>query len=80
MDISNIRLHRRAFEGKTDSSKNGNAITSGYYTSYRYAVSYDIEGYAHNPSVDCFVGKKDALSHMDWLRATYNVKEENGNE
>jgi hypothetical protein len=79
LNISNVRLHRRTFEGKTDESKNNSAITSKYMTSYKYAVSYDIEGYMHNPSVDTFVGKKDALSHIDWLKTEYNIMEENKN-
>ena len=80
LTISDIRLHKRTFEGKTDDSKNYCAITSKYTPSYRYAVSYDIEGYIHNPMVDIFVSKKDALSHIDRLYENYNVREENDSD
>jgi hypothetical protein len=73
MKISNINIHRRTFEGKTDEAKNSNPITSKYNPSKKYAVSYDLEGYGHNPSVHCVITKKDALEHIKYLKKKYTL-------
>ena len=68
MVVTNINIHKRTFEGATDPSKNENPITSKYYTNNKYAVSYDVEGYEHNPHVRCFRTKKDAEQYVDELK------------
>lgn len=75
MIISNIAIHKRTFEGVTDPSKNDNPVTSKYRTSRKYAVSFDIEGYEHNPSVHCVMSKKDALSLIERLKSENEYRE-----
>lgn len=68
MNISNVNIVKRTFEGIND-----NPITSKYYPSKKYAVVYDIEGYAHNPSVHCTTTKKNAQLYIDELKRIHNV-------
>lgn len=69
MIISNIAIHKRTFEGATDDTKNDNPITSKYRPSKKYAVSYDADGYKHNPFIDCVVTKRDALALVVRLKS-----------
>lgn len=75
MIITNITIHKRTFEGVTDDTKNDNPITSKYRPSRKYAVSYDIEGYEHNPNVRCVVTKRDALALVDRLKSENDYRE-----
>ena len=68
MVVTNINIHKRTFEGVSDLTKSDNAITSKYYASNKYAVSYDMEGYEHNPIVRCFRTKKEAEQYVDELK------------
>ena len=70
LKINNIAIVKRTFEGIND-----DPIRSKYYTSKKYAVKYDIEGWEHNPSVHCFVTKKDAGHFIEQLRLTHIVDE-----
>ena len=68
----NIVIHKRTFEGKTDTTKNDCPITSKYYPSKKYAVAFDLLGYKHNPVVHCFKTKKDALAYAVLLRGGHS--------
>ena len=71
-NISNVQVHKRTFEGETDPSKNDNPITSKYYRSCKFAVSYNIEGYEHLV-VTCKRTKKDAIAYVEKLKGGLSV-------
>lgn len=68
LTISNVRIHKRTFEGIND-----DPVRSKYYTSKKYAVAYDIDGWEHNPCVHCFISKKDAEHFVEQLNRTHHV-------
>jgi hypothetical protein len=68
LNISNIQIIKRTFEGINDSP-----ITSKYYPSKKYAVSYDIKGYEYNPSIQCVTTKKDAGYYIEQLQLWHNI-------
>ena len=45
LHITKIEILKRTFEGKTDPSKNDNALTSKYYTSKKYLLRYKCTEY-----------------------------------
>ena len=67
LNITNINIHKRTFQGPND-----NPITSNYLRSKKYAVSYDVGGYEHNPLVHCVTCKKDALKLIENLKKAHN--------
>jgi hypothetical protein len=74
MQVTNIKIVKRTFEGVTDISKNDNPLTSKYYPSKKYALVYDQEGYEFNPVIECYVTKKDA-EQANWeLKESCNIK------
>ena len=74
LNISNVNIVKRTFEGEYDISKNDNPITSKYRPSYKFAVSYDVLGYEHNPMIQCTRTKKDANAFVDRLKEIHNVQ------
>ena len=68
--VIKFEVKRRTFEGKTDPSKNDEALTSKYMTSYRYIALYRIRfEYEHGgvSEVDtsrCFRTKREAEESM----------------
>jgi hypothetical protein len=73
LDILNVKIHKRTFESQFDASKNDDPITSKYMVSYKYAVSYDVKNYEHNPVVQCTRSKKDAEVFIEKLKKVHNV-------
>lgn len=45
LHITDAKIMRRTFEGKTDPSKNDDALTSKYYTSKKYLLMYKCTEY-----------------------------------
>jgi hypothetical protein len=67
--IYSIQVKRRTFEGKTDNSKNDNALTSKYMPSYKYWYEFKtMEGVKHT---NCTTTKKDAYQEIK----DYRLKE-----
>lgn len=73
LNILNVCVVKRTFEGKHDSMFNDNPVTSKYSPSKKYAVLYNIDGYEHNPVVQCVIGKKDAEQFVSRLKEMHHV-------
>lgn len=73
MNISNIRIVKRTFEGLTDPTKNDNPVTSKYYTSKKYIVLYDVENCGNNPMTHCTQSKKEAHEYVRQMQKNYNL-------
>lgn len=74
MNIENVKIVKRTFEGKENPEANDNPVTSKYSPSKKYALVYDIEGYCHNPQVHCVRTKKDAEHILEMLKEFHNVE------
>jgi hypothetical protein len=65
--ITKAEVLRRTFEGKTDPSKNNDALTSKYYPSKRYLLRYQCTEYGDHVVTESHTTKKLAEEAKELL-------------
>ena len=67
--VKKYEVLRRTFEGKTDPSKNDNALTSKYMPSQKYiamyTIEYDDKNHDEIKRYKCYTTKKEAIADME---------------
>ena len=72
--VVQFEIKRRTFEGKADSSKNDQALTSKYMPSQKYIAFYTVQSedntYSYNK---CYTTKKEAEEDMQRMSHGFRI-------